>query len=295
MERHGGYSAAKPKARLAASSSDPPPPRESRELPEPVRKKRMEAFRRELYESNLDRKGTACARQKLRISRRVSQDGCAHPYEKLQWGANAYAHWANCRKCGLRKVLYFSHEHGALVTKEVENETYAMPGQGCEVILDSGCITAVAGEAWASTCSSSSWRRKDYEVSRWSTEEIFRFGAGRPVFVDGSFCVPRFSWGSQGPVSWLRLAVVKRTHEDDRVAQCPALIGPSEMKRWGVVLDFAKGQMKTWRAVAEDEAVCFQAPCSRFDWHGRAESLGHQRADGSEGTIDPEIHIQWRW
>ena len=175
-----------------------------------------------------------CARQKLRISRRVLR--------MLQWGANAYAHWANCRKCGLRKVLYFSHEHGALVTKEVENETYAMPGQGCEVILDSGCRTAVAGEAWHHMFQQQLAEKglRGFPVEH---EEIFRFGAGRPVLSTEAFVYP-VQLGSQGPVSWLRLAVVKRTHEDDRVAQCPALIGPSEMKRWGVVLDFAKGQMK---------------------------------------------------
>ena len=65
-ERHGGYSAAKPKSRLAASSSDPPPPRESRELPEPAWKPSEESSMRAIW---IGRDG--CARQKLRISRRV--------------------------------------------------------------------------------------------------------------------------------------------------------------------------------------------------------------------------------
>ncbi len=232
-ERHGGYSAAKPK--LKASSSDPPPPRESRELPEPIRKKRMEAFRRELYESNLDRKGRLRPSEASDVPK-GSQEACPHAYEKLQWGANAYAHWANCRKCGLRKVLYFSHEHGALVTEKAKNETYVMPGQASEVILDSGCRTAVAGEAWHHMFQQQlAEKMRGFPVEH---DEIFRFGAGRPVLSTEAFVYP-VQLGSQGPVSWLRLAVVKRTQEDDRVAHCPALVGPSEMRRWGVILDFA--------------------------------------------------------
>ena len=58
--------------------------------------------------------------------------------------------------------------------------------------------------------------------------------------------------GMEGPLSYLRLAVVRRTRDDDHVAHCPALVGPSEMKRWGVVLNFSDGTMQigegtTWK------------------------------------------------
>ena len=32
-------------------------------------------------------------------------------HKKLQWDLNAHGHWANCRKCGLRKGLYFSQQN----------------------------------------------------------------------------------------------------------------------------------------------------------------------------------------
>ena len=38
--------------------------------------------------------------------------------------------------------------------------------------------------------------------------------------------------------SWLRLAVVESS-SDPRVAECPALVGPSEMARLDVKMDFA--------------------------------------------------------
>lgn len=44
-------------------------------------------------------------------------------------------------------------------------------------------------------------------------------------------------------MSWLRLAVVRNTPDDHRVAECPALVGPSELRRWGIGLDFASQQM----------------------------------------------------
>lgn len=44
-------------------------------------------------------------------------------------------------------------------------------------------------------------------------------------------------------MSWLRLAVVRNTPDDHRAAECPALVGPSELKRWGIGLDFASQQM----------------------------------------------------
>lgn len=74
--------------------------------------------------------------------------------------------------------------HGAMMV-EREKEEANLLLKDREVILDTGCRTAVAG---------ASWHRRFQTMLKqqglgWSTvehEEVFRFGAGRPVLSTGS-------------------------------------------------------------------------------------------------------------
>ena len=245
-ERREGYSAPKRGSSLAASSTAAvPPSRQSNQLlprgqtmPEPVRKKKLQEFREGLYRASVDRKGR-CKPSEASDIPRGDQGLCPHSFEKLVWGANGSAHWANCRSCGLRKVLYYSHEHGALMEGSEENQVYIqMVG---DVILDTGCRTAVAGAIWHQNFQAS-LRDVGLDWLTVSHEEVFRFGAGRPVLSTEAHIYPVVI-GDKGPVSWLRLAVVRNTPDDGRVAECPALVGPSELRRWGIGLDFASQQM----------------------------------------------------
>ena len=73
-------------------------------------------------------------------------------WQNLRWGANGAAHWASCKACKLKKVLYYSMDHGALTAKTVLEEdpmdVWMLEHAARKVILDSGCRTAVAGAKW---------------------------------------------------------------------------------------------------------------------------------------------------
>ena len=170
-DRKGGYSAAAaaPRSSTAASdargSAEPPPP-----MPEPVRKKKLKEFRWHLYEASLDQKGRCKPSEASDFPINKDQEVCKHPFERLAWSANQSAHWASCRACGLEKVLYYSHEHGALAaeTHQVDediNATYIVNSD--DIILDTGCRTAVAGESGTTDFNRCS-AQKGYAMKRWS-------------------------------------------------------------------------------------------------------------------------------
>ena len=152
----GGYRQAEPeRANLAASSraslaassarrssaSSAASEAAADDVPIAVKKKRLEEFRRQLYTNALNSKG------RLRLSEasdvpNANQDQCTHDYTLLKWGANGSAHWADCTVCKLKKVLYWSKMHGSLMAVQDE------PPETMELILDTGCRTAVAGSRW---------------------------------------------------------------------------------------------------------------------------------------------------
>ena len=69
---------------------------------------------------------------------------------------------------------------------------------------------------------------------------MFRFGAGAPVLSTEAFIYAIQIYDHR---SWVRIAVVDNTPEDGRVAECPGLVGPAELARWKVQIDFAKLQV----------------------------------------------------
>ena len=118
------------------------------QMPEPVRKKKLKEFRWHLYDASLDRKGKCKPSEASDFPSTKEQELCKHPFERLAWGANGSAHWASCRACGLKKVLYYSREHGALAaeTHQVNEDVHATYIINSEdIILDTGCRTAVGG------------------------------------------------------------------------------------------------------------------------------------------------------
>ena len=225
----------------AASSSTTPAPEPAAvsTLPEPVRKKRLKEFRRALYEGALDRKGRVKPSEASELPT-PEQDRCRHPWEKLRWGANGAAHWASCRECLLKKVLYYSMDHGALTAdNELDDpmEVWMLEHAANKVILDSGCRTAVAGARWHQKMRQALEKKHlPYE------EETFRFGAGAPVLSTSAGLYP-VVLGKSGIRTWLRVAVVEDTKDDPRISHCPALVGPSELARWKVTMDFGTGSL----------------------------------------------------
>lgn len=135
-------------------------------------------------------------------------------------------------------MLYYSQKHGALTSGSAE-EHHGVFVQ--DVILDTGCRTAVAGSDWHQEFQKE-LRKKGLDWISVQHEEVFRFGAGKPVLSTAA-CIYPVQIGEDGPCTWLRLAIVERTADDSRVAQCPALVGPSELKRWGIGLHFGTEKM----------------------------------------------------
>ena len=69
---------------------------------------------------------------------------------------------------------------------------------------------------------------------------MFRFGAGSPVLSERAFLYPTCIYGQP---SWVRMAVVENSDRDKRVSECPGLIGPCELSRWKVQIDFSDLQV----------------------------------------------------
>ena len=136
--------------------------------------------------------------------------------------------------------------HGAMTSNQCihahdhEHEAYQAnvlsPGH---VILDTGCRTAVAGRKWHMTLQSL-MRQKGLPFYKTNHEEVYRFGAGAPVLSTEAFLYAVQIYDHK---SWVRIAVVDNTPDDGRVAECPGLVGPAELARWKVQIDFAKLQV----------------------------------------------------
>ncbi|CAK9032878.1 Retrovirus-related Pol polyprotein from transposon TNT 1-94, partial [Durusdinium trenchii] len=176
---------------------------------------------------------------------------------RLRWSANGDGHYAACKDCGLKSVIYFSERHGAWVaSQEVETppqEVFvtSVPGMA---IMDSGCRTAVAGLKWHMDFQEMlkekglSWHEED-------EQETFQFGSGGPEESQKAYIYPV---GIHGFHDVIRMSCV-----GGGAASCPGLIGPSEMARWGVVMDFANKKLQikgSWQQMAltstRHPAVC---------------------------------------
>ena len=237
-----GYSAGRASAPARASTDPPsaeaPPPPPPAEVPKVVRKKMLQEFRRELYNNALDKKGQCVPSQASDVPQGL-QISCKHDFNSLRWGANQSAHWAHCKDCLLKRVLYYQNDHGALVTEVPEaSGTYGDTGpllEAGDAIVDTGCRTAVAGGQWHFQHQ----QRLTQLGLTWETvsqEEHFKFGAGPPVLSRRAFIYPVFTHGGR---SWVRISEVGGAAEG-----CPGLIGPSEMARWLVELHFGTRSMR---------------------------------------------------
>jgi hypothetical protein len=93
----------------------------------------------------------------------------------------------------MRKVLYYSMEHGALATDAktagMAEPIWYLEGGESQIILDTGCRTAVAGSAWHFSFQKrlAERNRRWHEVEH---QEVFRFGAGEPVLSTKAYIYP---------------------------------------------------------------------------------------------------------
>ena len=285
-QRKDGYSSSSSHRKKDSVSE---PPDENEDVPSGVKKKRLETFRRELYENAKDKRGRVRPSEASEVPTPL-QETCSHPYERLLWGANKHAHWATCRECKLKKVLYYSILHGAMVEgiHEMGNETLQAqhPPVG-HVIMDTRCRTAVAGKNWHDEMKMRV-KHLGLEYHTAHHEEVFRFGAGSPVLSTKAYIYPVTIYKEK---SWVRIAEVDNTKDDHRVAECPGLIGPSELSRWKVQIDFAAHKVGIgghWEPTVMSPSrhpilnlLNVQAgQCRKSEWHTRELEALRQRLIG---------------
>ena len=205
-----------------------------KDVPRKIKDRMLEEFRRELYDRAVSRGRlvpSGCAPPATE-----SQIHCRHPFDRLRWSANGDGHYASCRECQLKNVIYFSERHGALMveSKRAEdcksNHTFVTMVPGF-AIVDSGCRTAVAGVQWHQAFQEA---LKKHGMT-WKTveeNESFKFGSGAPESSSVAYLYPV---GLHGVQDVVRISCVHGGASD-----CPGLIGPSEMSRWKVVMKFAE-------------------------------------------------------
>ena len=201
-----------------------------------VLQREMEEFRQALWERSWNGQRTLPSSAAPVAS--VSQARCPHRFEDLIFSGNQHAHWARCKRCDLKHVLYFSERHGVLASTVVPATSQAPPSQVFaafggtvgQVILDSGCRTAVAGTFWHEALQQH-LRSKGISWETVEEDETFQFGAGAP---EKSSMACLYPVGIFGQVDVIRMSCVAGAAKE-----CPGLVGPSELARWRVCFDFA--------------------------------------------------------
>ncbi|CAE7928562.1 RE1, partial [Symbiodinium sp. KB8] len=203
---------------------------QGRDKADGVRKRELEEFRITMW-----RRAQAGVRTTASSAAPVpteKQARCRHEYDNLIWVANQHGHFARCKACDLKNVLYYSFRHGVLAAgldSEPEPSARPLHAPG-QVILDSGCRTAVAGWSWHRQFQAE-LRARGVTWKEIPEHETFQFGAGGPEVSTMAFVYPV---GIYGKADLIRMSAV-----GGAAANCPGLVGPSELSRWGVCFDFA--------------------------------------------------------
>ena len=229
-----GYSPPRPPLERARASTEVAPGRSqttlrppTTDLPEAVKKRQLEEFRRALYDERCH-KGRLSPSEGAPLPTDAQRD-CPHPWSRLRWSANQHGHFARCRGCDLKNVLCWHERHGSYMVQDY------LPKSGVLAIADSGCKTSVGGSDWHQRFQ----RALKQRSLSWMTleeSEVFKFGAGEPITSRRAHIYPI---GLHGHNSYLRMSEVGEDASD-----CPGLIGPAELARWHVNFKFGEKVME---------------------------------------------------
>ena len=107
-----------PKAQMPLPPRDllRPPSREDeegRDKAKGVRQREMSEFKQALYDHSYN--GRRCVPSTASPIPTELQATCPHRLEDLLWTSNEHGHYARCKRCDLKNVLYYSQRHGVLV------------------------------------------------------------------------------------------------------------------------------------------------------------------------------------
>ena len=88
-------------------------PPEGKDKPSQSASRSSPIFRRSIYDAQ-------CQHGRMTPSSAApppteAQARCTHPFEALRWAANADGHYARCKRCDLKHVVYYSVRHGVLM------------------------------------------------------------------------------------------------------------------------------------------------------------------------------------
>ena len=238
---HGGYRDERMYGVGSASSQAPilpkakpliRPPSTDRDVPKAIKDRDLKEFRDALYDSQVLAGGRLPPSSAAPTPTEV-QARCPHPRDQLRWHANGDGHYARCKQCDLKHVLYFSTRHGVLMV----SDTYFARESGVKslAIADSGCRNAVGGRWWHDGLQQELGKLA-LPFFKEQESEVYRFGAGDPIVSREAFIYPV---SIHGQPDWVRISVV----EGDAIA-CPGLVGPSELSRWEAVFRFQNKEME---------------------------------------------------
>ena len=207
-----------------------------------VFKRELDDFRVELWRASWDGRRTRASSGAPRPSEQQAR--CPHQWESLVWSANQHGHQARCKRCDLKNVLLWSCRHGVLAASSQTAPTSSSvalgqsvnpalsSGNGIpvgQVILDSGCRTAVAGWRWHLALQDE-LRRRNFGWIEVDEHETFQFGSGQPELSTKAFIYPAGVYG--------RNAAIRMSAVGGGADGCPGLVGPSELARWGTCFNF---------------------------------------------------------
>ena len=90
-----------------------PPGKSDGSEPKSVRDRKLATFRRDLYDRQV--RGDRLTPSQAAPVPTERQALCKHPFDELRWSANQDGHYAKCRLCDLKSVIYWSSKHGVLM------------------------------------------------------------------------------------------------------------------------------------------------------------------------------------
>ena len=158
----GGYTGEGFEDPFAHSNADPGrgsqevlAPPEGKDKPKPVKEKELKDFRKSLYDAQMQ--GGRVVPSSAAPPPNEAQARCTHPFDGLRWSANAEGHYARCKRCDLKHVVYYSMRHGVMMVTMQHEAPEGLPKEAKVWIReDKGAkhykMINPGGPAWEQVC-----------------------------------------------------------------------------------------------------------------------------------------------
>lgn len=158
----GGYTGEGFEDPFAHSNADPGrgsqevlAPPEGKDKPKPVKEKELKDFRKSLYDAQVQ--GGRVVPSSAAPPPNEAQARCTHPFDGLRWSANAEGHYARCKRCDLKHVVYYSMRHGVMMVTMPHEAPEGLPKEAKVWIReDKGAkhykMINPGGPAWEQVC-----------------------------------------------------------------------------------------------------------------------------------------------